>query len=486
MNAVKNDTHRSFVEDKLVSSETTNVQPIDIQRALKRINKGKACGLDGIAAEHFIFAHPIIHVLLSMLFNCMLIHGHLPKSFMLSAIVPIVKNKTGDTMSKNNYRPVAIVSPCSKILEAFILNRIDGMLFSSDHQFGFKSHHSTDLCIFALKSVTNYYLDLHSPVSSCFLDASKAFDRVNHWTLFKKMINCNVPLPIVNILCKWYRSQDVLIRWGSTLSNVFNVSNGVRQGSLLSPKLFTLYMNDLSVELNNSSTGCFLNNVCTNHLFYADDICLLAPSSSALQKLLNICFSYGIEHDIVFNSSKSFHLVFKPRNCTYILPRVYLNSVMLPLVNETKYLGVMLDNNLCDDVEIKNQYCRLYARSNTILRKFKHCTLEVKKQLFLSYCTNFYCSALWSNFKQVPFKKARVAYNNVFRSLFKYNRRSSASAMFVNHNVFNFDALLRKCSYDFRSRLFKSHNSVLIAIRSSFYVRNNAIFNRWNDILYTF
>ena len=68
----------------------------------------------------------------------------------------------------------------------------------------------------------------------------------------------------------------------------FNISNGVRQGGILSPKLFSLYMDDLSNLLISSGCGCFLNNVCFNHVFYADDLCLMASCVIALQELLNI------------------------------------------------------------------------------------------------------------------------------------------------------------------------------------------------------
>ena len=98
----------------------------------------------------------------------------------------MIKNKTGDTSDKGNYRPVAIVSACSKIFECVLLRLIEFYLCTSDNQFGFKSKHSTDLCIYTLKSIIQYYKDHNSPVYSCFLDASKAFDIVNHWVMFKK------------------------------------------------------------------------------------------------------------------------------------------------------------------------------------------------------------------------------------------------------------------------------------------------------------
>ena len=78
---------------------------------LLTINKGKACGVDGLAAKHFIYADKRIHVIL---FKCFISHGYLPSEFMKTAIIPIIKNKTGDTSDKNNYRPIALVTACSK------------------------------------------------------------------------------------------------------------------------------------------------------------------------------------------------------------------------------------------------------------------------------------------------------------------------------------------------------------------------------------
>ena len=78
----------------------------------------------------------------------------------------------------------------------------------------------------------------------------------------------------------------------------FSVSNGVRQGGILSPYLFAIYMDDLSVTLNNAKVGCHINNRCANHMLYADDLCVIAPSPRGLQSLLDIYTKYGLENDI--------------------------------------------------------------------------------------------------------------------------------------------------------------------------------------------
>ena len=94
------------------------------------------------------------------------------------------------------------------------------------------------------------------------------------------------------------------------MSDSFSVTNGVRQGGILSPYLFCVYMDDLSKQLNNVNAGCIIDATLINHLMYADDLVLLAPSSMGLSMLLSACSDYGKEHDIKCNSTKSNVMIF--------------------------------------------------------------------------------------------------------------------------------------------------------------------------------
>ena len=118
-----------------------------------------------------------------------------------SVIIPIIKNKSGDFTDKHNYRPIALSSIISKVFEHTIVNRLEEYLWTNDNQFGFKSGHSTDLCIYALTEFIEYFKSRSTWVYVAFLDASKAFDKISHWTLFKKLIDRHVPLYLVVILC---------------------------------------------------------------------------------------------------------------------------------------------------------------------------------------------------------------------------------------------------------------------------------------------
>ena len=197
---------------------------------------------------------------------------------------------------------------------------------------------------------------------------------------------------------------------------VLNVTNGVRQGGILSPVLFSVYMDDLSVLLNSSKVGCVLNGITTNHLMYADDTCLLAPSPAALQQLLRICSEFAISNSVVFNESKTKLMCYRSRfQSSLQIPDITLNGLTLTVVHEYKYLGILLQSNQSDESDMKRHVKGIYTRGNMLVSRFKNCSANVKKHLFQAYCSNAYGSQLWSNYKKSMYQKVKVAYNDVYR-----------------------------------------------------------------------
>ena len=167
------------------------------------------------------------------------------------------------------------------------------------------------MCVYVLKQIISFYSECSSPLFITYLDASKAFDRVNYYKLFDKLLQRGVPAIFVRLLMFWYTHQEFTVRWGNTLSDNFLVSNGVRQGGVLSPALFRVYMDDLSTVLNTINFGCYFNSTMVNHLMYADDIILICPSVNGLQELINVCGNFGFDdlHKFLnhYDSSANFH-----------------------------------------------------------------------------------------------------------------------------------------------------------------------------------
>ena len=168
------------------------------------------------------------------------------------------------------------------------------------------------MCVFILKEMIRFYRKHRTPVYVCFLDASKAFDCVNHWKLFNVMIERQCPAFIIRLLMFWYRNQKLCIKWDSVLSEKFSVTNGIKQGGILSPKLFNIYVNTLSVSLNEKYIGCCLNGKVVNHLYYADDLVLVSPTASAMNELLRVCEQFSEKFGLKFNEQKTVLLYLMP------------------------------------------------------------------------------------------------------------------------------------------------------------------------------
>ena len=123
--------------------------------------------------------------------------------------------------------------------------------------------------------------------------------------LFSKLLEKNLPPTIIRLLFSWYRDQKSSVLWNKTLSENFSVSNGVRQGGVLSPILFIVYIDELLTRLESQAVGCYWSHYSVGALGYADDIVLLAPSASALRMMLNTCCQFANDFNLLFNPGKT-------------------------------------------------------------------------------------------------------------------------------------------------------------------------------------
>ena len=155
------------------------------------------------------------------------VYSHVSREISDVLRVPIIKDRLKNPSESSNYRPIATATASSKILEKVILSRLINYLDTSDCQWGFKKEHSTEMCVYALKEVINYYRKLQSPVFVCFLDLNSAFDRVSYRRPIRNLIDRRVPLYLVQTLKHWYESQLLYVGWGSCRSLPFGMGNGL-------------------------------------------------------------------------------------------------------------------------------------------------------------------------------------------------------------------------------------------------------------------
>ena len=176
------------------------------------------------------------------------------------------------------------------------------------------------------------------------------------------------------------------IKWGKHFSELFHVSNGVRQGGVQSPYLFAVYLDDLSNELNNIKAGCYIGEVLLNHLMFADDICVLCPSVRWLQRILDVCQAYAESHGIIFNCNKTVCMTFKAKIArSTATPVLKLGGQYVKSFDQYKYLGIFLDTELSDDKGIRRQLRYQYCAANKLRASFSVVRMQLKTYFFVPF-----------------------------------------------------------------------------------------------------
>lgn len=178
------------------------------------------------------------------------------------------------------------------------MDMIKQLLHTDFTQFGFKANSGCRNAITCLKATVQYYCAQGSTVNICALDIAKAFDKVNHFALLHTLMQRNVDRFIISLLQYWLVNSVACVRWQNCLSYWFPIKAGVRQGGILSPVLFNMYIDVLYQRLKQLGVGCYLFGVFSSCLLYAADILLLSHSYIALQHMLDVCCEFSVEYDM--------------------------------------------------------------------------------------------------------------------------------------------------------------------------------------------
>lgn len=392
---------RSDAED--VEINLDDIDSDDVSRVFTKddIHKGinelcHSIGPDGIHSNHLKLATDLFKHLIALLFNAYVLHGYMSLDVLRGTIGPTVKDRYGDLHSSDNYRPVMSSSVFLKLFEYCILRKVGDCFNLNDRQHSFRKNCSTSSACLVLKETLHRYLSSNSCVYACFLDISKAFDSVKHSFLIKKLIAAGVPSIFINIIKYWYSNQFVNVRFGTKYSEEWKLCNGVRQGGVLSGIFFNIYINSLIENVANTRIGCKIGSRMSNIITYADDIVLLAPSYTGLQKLIDISVNGAISLNLVFNESKSKCMIFrgKLKKIEGLRPFT-LNNKELEFVSSFKYLGYFIQENLNNSIDIDHCLRKFYKEFNIILRKFSFADSKIKLYLLKQCCLQIYGSDLW-------------------------------------------------------------------------------------------
>ena len=419
-----------------------NVVVDDIIKATKKLKSCKSDVNDELSSDHFINACQELYVHVTFLFNCMIRHAYAPHGMLASALVPIPKDKKKSATDSENYRSIAIESVLGKMLDNIILSKHCEVLMTNPLQFGFKAKHSTSQCTYLLQEVISYFTDHQSPVYCVLLDASKAFDRIEYIKLFTLLKDRGLCPTLCKMLAFMYTNQSLVVKWNGIASEEIECTNGVKQGGVLSPTLFCIYMDELLWRLEKSNVGCYIGQKFVGACCYADDLSLLAPSRQAMVHLIKVCESFASEYSVKFNAKKSALIRYNMPSGTE-LADITMNGTSIKTSDTHKHLGSIIGEK-CNEANIQNAVNDLTYRTNILLSRYQHCSSFVLCELFHAYCSHYYGSSLW-RLDQKSLEKLLTTWKKCVRRIFKlpYKARSKYLPMLVNRPTLNCQLLQR-------------------------------------------
>ena len=222
-------------------------------------------------------------------------------------------HKQGDLNNMDNYRGITLLSIFSKIFTSIINHRLtfwgESMNKINEAQAGFRKGYTTIDNMFILESVIKRYLNTQSgKLYAMFVDFSKAFDSVHRHKLWAVCNTNGLSLKMTNLLSSLYENVKACVRNKNILSDTFDVHVGVRQGCVLSPFLFSFFINELALQIERNCSHGIQLHPDMFHVFlllFADDIVLISSTINGLQKQINELGNYCQNSCLTVNMQKN-------------------------------------------------------------------------------------------------------------------------------------------------------------------------------------
>ena len=434
MEELKNLVENSIAADSALEADLVTGDVV--KAAAGRLKPGKG-DVSGSYTSDAIRACPdIFFQCLAGVFRSWIIHGTVTLSFLACAFLPLFKGGLKDPSMTDSYRAVAGASVILKLFDYVILDIWGDLLGSDSLQFGYKQDTSTTQCSWLVMEVAGHYLRQGTPCMIGLLDCSKAFDMCSFEIIFKKLMDRKLPAIIVRCLAYVYQEQTAWVKWGGANSSPFGVLNGTRQGSVLSPCIFSVYMDELLQELRQLGVGCHVGGIFMGATIYADDVLLLAPCRTALQLMLKVCEDFAKKNNLLYSTdpnptkSKSKCLYMCGKKTARYPAELTLNGQSLPWVSSAAHLGHELSQLASMEHDAKVKRGIFIDKSTDIRQMFSFAEPFQILQAINTYCAHFYGGMLWDLFGEAAGQVFR-AWNTAVKLVWEVPR--STHTYLVDH-----------------------------------------------------
>ena len=401
----------------------------EITKAIEQLKSGKAAGVDGIPPEIWKDGGPALHNKLHELLVCCWEQGKLPRDLRDAVIVTLYKNK-GEKSDCSNYRGITLLSIAGKILARVLLNRLVPSI-AEDHlpetQCGFRANRGTTDMVFVLRQLQEKCREQNKGLYVTFVDLTKAFDTVSRKGLWMIMERLGCPPKFLNMVIQLHEDQRGQVRLNSDLSEPFPIVNGVKQGCVLAPTLFSIFFSmmlkqatedlddDDAVYIRYRLDGSLFNlrrlqahtktlEQLIHDLLFADDAALVAHSERALQHITS-CFAeaarlFGLE--VSLKKTEVLHQP-APRE-EYRPPHITIGETELKTVHQFTYLGCTITSDAKIDREVDNRLARANSAFGRLYKRVwnnKHLKKGTKISVYRAVVltTLLYGSESWVTYR---------------------------------------------------------------------------------------
>jgi hypothetical protein len=391
--------------------------PEEVIQTIKKLPNNKAPGEDeipNIIIKNFSRKAVVqLHYIINAIFKLQ----HFPSHWKNAIVIPIPK--TGKKAEPGNFRPISLLNTLAKLTEKIIqirLNRLDKKLkLTRDEQFGFRPGHDTSQQVARIVTDVTHNYNKNKVTVMALLDIQKAFDRVWVQGLTYKLIKLKLPPNFIKLIHSYLTNRTLQVKIENKMSDKKPIKAGVPQGSILGPKLFSIFINDLPTFPK------------TNLALYADDTAIYAHSFNAevanrqVQIQVNLLEKFFQKWLIAVNPDKTETILFSKKftNTKIITPLKVANK-SIKTTPSVKYLGVHLDTRLVYHKHIDKTIQKARITLNSVyplLNKTNKLTIKNKLTIYKTIIRPIltYASPVWCNISDTTLTKIQRFQNKCLR-----------------------------------------------------------------------
>ena len=381
------------------------ISRVEVVEAIRKVKMGKAPGTDGVCGEMLKFGGELVVDWIWKMCRLAWEEGKVPEDWKSGIIVPLYKGK-GEREVCGNHRGICLLSVIGKIYGRILINRVREITeeLVGEEQGGFRKGKGCVDQIFVLRNIVEKYLEKGKKVYAAFMDLEKAYDRVDREGIWRVLRIYGVDGELLRAVKSLYEGARAAVRVEDELSEFFSLNVGLKQGCVMSPWLFNLYMDGVVREIQGRAVDVGVTLRRDGRvwklpvLLFADDTVLLSEDEWELQGLVREFGSVCKKRNLKVNANKSKVMVFERSEDTEC--RVSLEGEEMENVRVFKYLGSVMskDGSLEEEVRERVQQGRKVAGSLKAVIKNREVSMDVKRSLHDSIVipTLTYGSEAWT------------------------------------------------------------------------------------------